>query len=160
MTIATHVNILKLKMLNMSIKIQSSLFFNKNFGELTNYKVDMQQFFHKHYYMYLINSRLNYYFWIDLIWWLRSKFLLNLRQNIGNIYLFDHLVRQKIINIYCCIIWWPQNQSFPSNFWFPKCSFVNFGLFKSSKLTTYMFKVTQSCEYSNKRKYVALVFCP
>ncbi len=54
------INILKLKMLNTSISIQSSLFFNKLFGERTNYKVDTQQFFHKHYYMYLISFGLNY----------------------------------------------------------------------------------------------------
>ncbi len=37
-------------------------------------------------------------------------------QNIGNIYLLDHLMRQKIINICCCIIWWSRNPNFYPNF--------------------------------------------
>jgi hypothetical protein len=40
-----------------------------------------------------------------LTWWLKSIFLLNLRQNIGNICLLDHLVKQNIID-----------QSFSPNF--------------------------------------------
>ncbi len=36
----------------------------------------------------------------------------NLKQNIVNISLLDHLMKQNIINTYCCIIWWPPDESF------------------------------------------------
>jgi hypothetical protein len=40
-------------------------------------------------------------------------------QNIGNISLLDHLVRQNNCNIYCCIIKWFSNQSSSPNFQSP-----------------------------------------
>jgi hypothetical protein len=82
--------------------------------------------------MYLVNSRLS------KIWLLGSSFLLNLRRNIENIYLLDHLVKEIIINIYYSIIWWVPNQSLSPNFQSLKWSFVNFKLFKSLELTKYM----------------------
>jgi len=39
-------------------------------------------------------------------------FLLNLTQNIVNIYLLDHLVKQNINNIYFCIFGGPQIKFF------------------------------------------------
>jgi hypothetical protein len=82
--------------------------------------------------MYLVNSIL-FKFWL-----LGSSFLLNLKQNIQNIYLLNHLVKQNIINVYYYIIWWLPNQSFCPNFQSLKWSFVNFKLFKSLELTKYM----------------------
>jgi hypothetical protein len=37
-------------------------------------------------------------------------------QNIGNIYFLDHLMRQNIINIYCCILRSSLNQNSYPNF--------------------------------------------
>jgi hypothetical protein len=50
-----------------------------------------------------------------LTYWLGS----GLKQNIIIIYLLDHLVRQKIINICYCIIWWSPNESFSLIFQLP-----------------------------------------
>ncbi len=52
--------------------------------------------------MFLIIYELNYYFWIFQIWWLRSSFLN--KKALKKSFCLDYLMRQNIINIYCCII--------------------------------------------------------
>jgi hypothetical protein len=65
--------------------------------------------------MYLINFGLIFLFWtfFDLV--VKINFSIKFEsKNIENIYLLDHLTRQKIINIYYCFTWWSPNQSFSS----------------------------------------------
>jgi len=65
---------------------------------------------------------------------------LNLEQNNGIIYLLDHLVKQSIINILLHHTMIPKSK-FLSKFPISKWSFVNYELFKSPKLTKYIFLV-------------------
>jgi hypothetical protein len=68
-------------------------------------------------------------------------FVLNLRQNVGTIYWLDHLMKQNIVNIYCCIIWLSPNPIFFPKFSTLKWSFVNSRFFKSLKLIKYILKL-------------------
>ncbi len=65
---------------------------------------------------------------------------MNLKQNNEIIYLLDHLVKQSIINILLHHTMIPKSK-FLSKFPISKWSFVNYELFKSPKLTKYIFLV-------------------
>jgi hypothetical protein len=54
-------------------------------------------------FMYLINFGLNYQI-LNLFFFKPKKLRSSLKQNIDNIQIFDHLMRQDIINIYFDII--------------------------------------------------------
>ncbi len=60
------------------------------------------------------------------------------KQNIGNIFFLDHLMRQIIINIYFTSYGGPKIKVFFSKFPNSKWSFVNSKLLKSLKLIKYM----------------------